>query len=49
MSETQSNIMELRGWSMILRNIIKSDRFKNQINYQGYYLSPEYANFRPWP
>jgi ribulose bisphosphate carboxylase small subunit len=44
----QLNIMEPKQWSNILTNIMKSDEFKNQITHQGYYLSPEYADFRTY-
>lgn len=44
MSDAQSNIMEPKQWSNILTKIIKSNEFENQITYQGYYLSPEYAD-----
>jgi hypothetical protein len=48
MSGVQSNIMEPREWSNILKNIINSNEFKSQITYHGYYLSPEYADFRTY-
>ena len=48
MSDPQLTIMEPREWSTILTNITKSNEFKSQITYQGYYLSPEYADFRTY-
>jgi hypothetical protein len=48
MSDAQSNIMEPKQWGNILTNIIESDEFKNQIIYQAYYLSPEYADFKTY-
>jgi hypothetical protein len=49
MSETRPDIiMEPKEWSKILENIIESQNFKTQINNHGYYLSPEYADFRTY-
>jgi hypothetical protein len=48
MSDPVVNIMEPREWSNILTNITQSSEFKDQITRQGYYLSPEYADFRTY-
>lgn len=48
MSEARQHIMEPKEWSKILENIMASENFKNQIKNQGYYLSPEYTDFRTY-
>ena len=51
MSETTPSpniILEPKEWSNILENILDSADFKTQIDNHGYYLSPEYADFRTY-